>query len=121
MRKLFKRSDFRVILIVLLLSLLLFLPNLFNDDSLTAIVIADGETVKEIDLDTVDNSYTFSPKAGTVITVENGRICFSGAECKDKLCVKSGWLTSKGEAAACLPDRVVITIKGNDKTDMITY
>ncbi len=121
MRKLFKRSDFRVILAVLLLSLLLFLPNLFNDDKLTAIVTVDGKIIEEIELEAVEKSYTFSPKEGTAITVENGRICFLSASCRDELCVKSGWLSTKGQTAACLPEKIVITIKGADKTDMMTY
>ncbi len=121
MRKLFKRSDILVISAVLLLSLFLFLPSLFNNDSLTALVWVDGEIVKEIELSEVQESYTFSPKDGTEIAVESGRISFADAVCKDELCIKSSWLTAKGQTAACLPERVVITIKGTDKTDMMTY
>ena len=121
MRKLFGRADFLIIAAVLLLSFLLFIPNLFKDQSLVAQVYVDGEVVQEINLDDVSKDYTFSPKEGTVISVKKGAICFCDATCKDELCINSGWLSSKGQTAACLPEKVVITIKGTDKTDMMTY
>lgn len=121
MKKLFGRTDLIIVISVLAVSLLLFIPSLFKNDSLTAQIIVDGEVTEEINLDSVEKDYTFSPKDGTEITVKNGEIGFSSACCKDKLCIKSGWLSAKGQTAACLPERVVVTIKGTDKTDMITY
>lgn len=121
MKKLFGKADILIIISVLILSLLLFIPNLFNSNNLIATVYVDGETVEEINLNEVENTYTFSPKDGTEITVEKNRICFSVACCKDELCMKSGWLGKKGQTAACLPERVVISIKGTNKTDMMTY
>lgn len=121
MKKLFMRADFIVILTVIILSILLFIPNLLNDSTLTAQIYVDGEVVEEINLQEVEKSYTLTPKDGTKITVEKGKICFSDAHCKDELCIKSGWLSKKGQTAACLPERVVVSIKGTDKTDMMTY
>lgn len=121
MKKLFGRTDLIIIVCVLILSLLLFIPNLFNNDTLTAQIYVDGEITQEIDLGTVGERYTVTAADDIEITVDKNKICFSYAECKDKLCVKSGWLSKKGHTAACLPERVVITIKGTDKTDMMTY
>ncbi len=121
MRKLFIRTDVLIIAGVLILSFLLFLPNLFNNDELIAQIYVDGEKAEEIKLNDVTEEYTFSPKENTAISVKNGAICFTEATCRDELCINSGWLTSKGQTAACLPEKIVITIKGADKTDMITY
>ncbi len=121
MKTLFKRADFFVIAAVSLLSLLLFLPSLFNNEGLTAVVYADGEIIREIDLDKVEKGYTFTVKGNTQITVNKGEIFFSRAECEDELCIKSGVLSAKGQTAACLPQKIVIAIKGHDKTDMMTY
>lgn len=121
MKKLFGRVDIFIIISVLVLSFLLFIPNLLNNTALTAIVYSDGEIVAKINLDRVDEEYTFSPKPGTEITVKKNKISFSDACCKDELCIKSGWLSKKGQTAACLPERIVISIEGTDKTDMITY
>lgn len=121
MKKLFMRKDIAVIVAVLLLSALLFIPNLFGNDKLIAEVYLEGEIIETIDLDSVTESYTISPTRSTEITVKKGAICFSEAECHDELCIKSGWLTSKGQTAACLPEKIVITIKGNSEIDMMTY
>lgn len=121
MRKLFRRSDILIIAGVLLLSFLLFLPNLFKNDELIAQVYVDGVLAEEIDLNDVKDEYSFSPKKDITVSVKKGAIRFTSSPCKDKLCVNCGWLGSKGQTAACLPQRVVVTIKGTDKTDMITY
>ena len=121
MKKLFMRKDLAVIVAVLLLSALLFIPNLFGNDKLIAEVYLEGKNIETIDLDSVTESYTLSPTDSTQITVKNGAICFSGADCHDELCIKSGWLTAKGQTAACLPEKIVIVIKGNSEIDMMTY
>lgn len=121
MKKLFMKRDIAVIIAVLILSALLFIPNLSGHDKLIADIYLDGEIVETVELDSVADTYTISPTDTSQITVKNGAICFSYAECHDELCVKSGWLTSKGQTAACLPEKIVITIKGNSDIDMMTY
>lgn len=121
MRKLFTRSDIIIIVGILLLSFLLFVPNLLKNDELIAQVYVDGKLAEEINLSEVKEDYSFSPKKDVTVSVKKGAISFSSSPCKDELCVNSGWLSSKGQTAACLPQKVVLTIKGTDKTDMITY
>ena len=121
MKKLFVKTDFLIIISVLILSLLLFIPNLSGKDRLTAQILVDGEIVEESNLAEVTEPRTLKIRDGVEILSENGKICFSQARGEDELCVKSGWLSKKGQTAACLPERVVITIKGTDKTDMMTY
>lgn len=121
MKKLFMRKDIVVIVAVLLLSALIFLPNLFGSNKLIADIYLNGEIIESIDLNNVEKSYTLSPTDKTLITVKKGAICFSEAECRDKLCVNSGWLTAKGQTSACLPEKTVIVIKGSSEIDMMTY
>lgn len=121
-KKLFAKGDLIAAAVVIIIALLLFIPGLLKKDRLVAEVYCDGETVEVIDLTAVEKAYTFSPKKGAEITVENGRIRFSSAVCRDKLCVNSGWLDKNGQTAACLPERIVICIKGSDAApDMLTY
>lgn len=119
--KLFKRTDLIIILVVLLSAAAISIPRFLNSDKLTAEIYVDGKLTKSIDLTEVEKNYTISEN-GVEITVGNGEIYFSKADCKDKLCIKSGKLTSGGETAACLPARVVISVKSNkNKTDIMTY
>lgn len=122
--KLFRRTDLIIIIVVVLAAALISIPKLFNSDRLTAEIYVDGRLSETIDLSTVEKEYTITePTEPRVeITVKNGEIYFSHAECKDKLCIKTGKLTSGGETAACLPARVVISVKSDkNKTDIMTY
>ena len=122
--KLFKRTDIIIILIVLLAAALIAIPKFLVSDKLTAEIYVGGKLEETIDLSAVEKEYTISPNSDpkVEITVGNGEIYFSKADCKDKLCIKSGKLTSGGETAACLPARVVISVKSNkNKTDIMTY
>jgi hypothetical protein len=122
--KLFKRTDLIIILVVLLSAAAISIPRFLNSDKLTADIYVGGKLEETIDLSAVEKEYTISPNSDpkVEITVGKGEIYFSHAECKDKLCVKSGKLTSGGETAACLPARVVISVKSNkDKIDIMTY
>ncbi len=74
----------------------------------------DLEKVKEAQRITVSGDYT------NVILVEKGRIRFETADCPDKVCVKTGWLTREGNIAVCLPNRVIVKIQGeNDEIDAV--
>ena len=122
--KLFKRTDLIIILAVLLAAAMISIPRFFGSDKLTAEIYVDGRLEETIELSEVESEYTVTPdtEPRVEITVNKGEIYFSYAECKDKLCVKSGKLTSGGETAACLPARVVISVKSNkNKTDIMTY
>ena len=120
--KLFRKNDLIIIAVTAIIALVLLIPSMLKKDRLLATVYVDGTVLEEIDLTGVEKNYTFSPKNGTEIEVENGKIRFCSADCKDKLCVKSGWLDRNGQTAACLPERIVISITGSDGTpDMLTY
>lgn len=120
--KLFKKTDLIVVAVVLLIALALFIPSLFKNDRLTAEIFADGKIIETIELDEVGKAYKLTPKDGTEIEVDKGRIRFCSACCKDELCIKSGWLDKNGQTAACLPERIVISIRcGADAPDMLTY
>lgn len=122
MKKLFKKNDLIVIAVILAAALIMMIPGVINKENLTATVYVDGNIVKTINLEEVKNSYTFSPKSGTEICVENGAVYFSSAVCRDKLCIHSGKLNKNGQTAACLPERIVISISsGKNSPDMLTY
>ena len=41
---------------------------------------------------------------------ENGRIRVLEADCPDKVCVVTGWLSRPGQTAACVPGRLMVRI-----------
>jgi hypothetical protein len=80
----------------------------------------DGKVIKTIDLDKVTVNQELKIMYETVhynvIAIEKGRIRITDADCPDKLCVKSGWISQAGQTIVCLPHRLIISIQGGSKT-----
>lgn len=50
------------------------------------------------------------PLGASVIEVGEGAARFASSPCAGKFCVHAGWLSAGGDLAACLPNRVSLTI-----------
>lgn len=86
-----------------------------GEDNPVARITRDGVLLEEIDLTTVDQPYTltFEDESGrNVVTVEQGRIRVSEADCPDRVCVNQGWISDGTVPIVCLPHRLMIEIKG---------
>lgn len=60
-------------------------------------------------------------KIGKVLVeIDNGKARVIESNCKDKLCIKKGWISNIGEYSICLPNEVFIIIKGRGKLDGIS-
>jgi len=88
-------------------------------DGRVAVIQQGGEVIKRIKLDEVQGSMRLdvSNEYHEIILVENGRIRFEEADCPDKRCVKTGWLSQLGNTAVCLPNKTMITIVGDGDVD----
>lgn len=107
--------------LVLLCAALFLLPVLQQNRPLTAVITVGGETVETIDLSAVEAPYTVQ-YAGCTIRVEKGAIGFTHAACPDRLCVKTGMLRHAGSAAACVPNRVVVSLRAQTEAfDGVAY
>jgi len=72
-----------------------------------------GERVGRYPLQ-VDRAVTVEGRRGPVLlTIQSGRVRFSRSPCRNQICVHSGWLSHSGDAAACLPSRVSISLTGH--------
>ena len=110
----FRKGDIVIIAALVLLVLLLTLPVSAKEPAALAIIYKDGEVYREIKLSEA-NDYEEINLGGPYhikIEVSEGKIRFSHSDCPDQVCIASGWLSSPGEYAACLPARCAISIKG---------
>ncbi len=85
-----------------------------------ACVYSDGKKLYAIDLDTVSEPYSLTVESayGTnTISVEQGRICVSEADCPDGTCVKTGWISDGIIPIICLPHRLEIKIEKQTEFD----
>ena len=93
------------------------------DISRIAVIIHDGKLVAKINLDELQEPEYIRINEGikVVILAEKGRIRFLESDCPDKICVKTGWLTQKGDKAVCLPSKTIVKIEGEEQVDSIAY
>jgi len=62
------------------------------------------------------------PLGDSVIEIHQGRIRFTESPCQGKQCIHAGWLHTAGSFAACLPNRVSVTVLGRNRHfDSINY
>ena len=95
-----------------------------SDGHKVAVIKQDGRVVKRIDLDSViiPEEILIQGSYSNILLVEKGRIRFADADCPNRDCVKSGWQSSKGSVAVCLPNKTIIKIEGiNEEIDGGTY
>ena len=95
------------------LSLWLYRP---GQTASTAEIWSEGALLHTVDLNT-DQTLTVTSSYGTnVITVKNGAIAVTEADCPDKYCIHRGFCSS-GMQIVCLPNRLVIKFAGNQSLD----
>lgn len=86
-----------------------------------AVITQDGRLIAQINLDDVGEPVCLTINSGILILAEKGRIRFQESGCPDKLCVKTGWLTEKGDKAVCVPTKTIIRIEGEGQVDSLSY
>lgn len=117
----FKKWDLIIIGILICLS---FIPELVfgivmgkNYNGTYAEVTVDGKLYKKIllsehrgeDQINVETKYGYN-----LIDIKDQSIRIIDADCRDKICVKSGYISKTGESLVCLPHKLMIEIKSND-------
>ena len=123
-RQIFKTKD--VILVVALLVVAIvsfFIIHSKPNENLEAVIVKDNQTYKIINLNEVEQPYQINIDGSipVIISVEKNSIYFKKSECPDKICVNTGRLSKAGDIAICLPARVSIELRGNQKEfDSIT-
>ena len=80
-------------------------------------IYQNGELIKTVEL-SENAEFTVTCAEGfNVITVKDGKICVSSADCPDKICVKQGKI-SGAVPIVCLPHRLEIrVVDGDDDVD----
>lgn len=115
MKHILSKADIALFIIIVIIAAagLLFMSG--SGGGSEAVVREDGKVVKQISL-SVDQSFYI----GNVrIEVKDGAVAFVESDCPGRECIKAGWLRVPGASAACLPNRVSITVTGESGVDAI--
>ena len=75
-------------------------------------VRVDGTQVLQVPLSR-DGVYPIGET--NIITVSDGEVRMTHADCPDQICVKTGSISRSGQSIVCAPNRVVVTVTGEDK------
>lgn len=79
-------------------------------------VWSEGELIKTLSLSVAQTFTVETEKGLNVITVENGKVAVTQANCPDKYCMARGFC-SGGTQIVCLPNRLVLKFVGETAVD----
>ena len=105
-----------VLLLCVGLSLWQLLPGTPAD---TVKVFSEGTLLHTLPLNT-DTQVTVTTALGSnVITVKDGKVAVTEADCPDHYCMERGWCNS-GAQIVCLPNRLVLEFTGGQSIDGVS-
>lgn len=113
-------GDVILVAALLAVSLLLFSLFVWNRGGGAGFTVAvDG---KEIARYSLGENGTYVLNGGTnTVTVEDGTVRMTQAQCPDHLCVHQGKISGAGQVITCLPNRLTVTVYGAEgEVDLIS-
>jgi hypothetical protein len=115
----FNRGD--KILVVLLVffnaGLFYYFGSGFNQGDWVVIQV-ESKTVARFPLMTDRVTHVQGRLGTTEIEIKQGRARIVRSPCKLKVCIKSGYIQYADRLSACLPNRVVVRIEGQNQRDL---
>ena len=104
-----KKLDWLIVLLTVLLSLAPLLPLLGSGSGTAARVCIEqhGEVLYEGSLTT--DAVITTPDGSNTVCIENGTVRMIAADCSDGLCLASG-AASQARPIVCLPNEVTVTV-----------
>ena len=112
------KNRFWILLIgaILLVCLALLLLTANSTPAASAQVVSEGKVIRIVDLH-IDQQFTVTTDSGTnTVTVKDGKIAVTEADCPDQYCVKRGFRNA-GSQIVCLPHKLVISFLGEVEID----
>ena len=90
------------------------LPRLYSPGTV-AQIYQNGVLLRTEPLSKTAEFTVSAPNGGwNTIEIRQGQICVSHATCPDQVCVRQGWTNSPATPIVCLPNSLVIKIKGGE-------
>lgn len=107
-----KKNDKLLIIGILIVAAAAALFYAFRGDGKEVAVYRDSEEIYRFSLNDSEK-IMLEDKAGqkNELVIEDGKAYLTYADCPDKICVKQGKISAKGETIVCLPHKLVIEIE----------
>lgn len=119
-----RKSDFLIIIIILILSISLILFNsyktkIYNDNEKYAYIQVKGELIKKIKITDEEQIVNVKTEYGiNVIKIHDNGVEIIDADCPDKVCIKTGFIDKFGSSIVCLPNKLIVEIRGDIKEEI---
>lgn len=110
-----KKKDFVLIAGIMIVAFFLLFVNGNRPKGQKIQISVDGTVVGVYEL---DQNREIPIGEHNVLIVKDGKADMTLADCPDQLCVKQNAISKSGETIICLPNKVVVTILGNRKSDV---
>lgn len=111
-----------VVVLLTILSLGFIKRNAFSNDSRYVSIQVDGKEVKKIifDEEVIGKTIPINSEYGyNLIEIGDNEVRVIEADCPDRVDVKQGYISKIGETIVCLPNKMIVEIKGMDKDQEI--
>jgi hypothetical protein len=125
--KILTKGDKYLIIVIFIISLasLIYIKNsAFNYKEKYISIQVDGKEIKKIIFDKTIIGKTIPIKTQygyNLIEIGDEKVRVIETDCPDKLCVKQRFISKTGEVIVCLPNRLVVEIKGIDDERDVDY
>lgn len=60
------------------------------------------------------------PVGKTLVEIKGRRVRVTSSDCRNKLCIRMGFIERAGQTVVCVPNRVVLWLKGKGGFDGVT-
>ncbi len=106
------KNDVLLFAVLLVISLLLFAGiKLLSPRGGLAVIRINGEHSESLPLFIDAEKLIETPWGSNLLTIKNGRLCITAADCPDRICVRTGEISRQGESITCLPHKLTVTIE----------
>jgi hypothetical protein len=83
--------------------------------------IRNSESVLRVPLDEgVRTVPVTGPLGQTLVEIRDGAARVVSSPCRDKVCMRMGWVRAPGDWTACVPNRVVVRVEALPGVDAVT-
>lgn len=105
---------FFLLLIILSLSGIFFIKEILPE-SQTVLIDADGKPAYVLPFNEDKTVSVEGSEGKTIVEIRGKKVRIMDSPCRNKICIRQGWVETGG--VVCLPNRVVVTIRGHEDND----
>jgi hypothetical protein len=112
-----KKLDYVVIIVLALFTVASFVGTLLNSsrkyNEKYVEIEVNGNSYKTYPLVNYEETIKIKTKLGeNIIQIKDNKVHILDADCPDKVCIKDGYISEPGQILVCLPNKVVVEVKG---------